>query len=253
VDAQRRKRCRLAVLAAVILAGNEAVADERSKALARQLFELGIEEYKAKDFEAAALSMAKVYALDPKPDALYALAQAERMSNKCESATKHYQMLIEQSKDDKTKQAVQANLELCAQILRGEKPKEVPAVEAHRDAPTIQIRTVYRTEQRSNKLAIGLFTAGGISLGGAATTYLLSRSTRSDADNAQTLEGFNDLYDRSQLLKHISWVAAGAGVALVSWATIRVIRGGKANSKAERNASVVPTRGGTFFAFSTTF
>lgn len=273
MDTQRWKRVRLAVLASLISVGGNAFAggDEKSKpaekakpatapdssnknkVLARQLFELGIEEYKAKDFEAAAMSMDKSYALDPQPDTLYALAQSERLSNKCEPALRHYQLLLDQTSDEKTKTVVKGQLEMCEQILRGEKPKEVATVDAveHRDAPTIQIRTVYRTEQKSNKLAITLFTIGGISLGGAATTYLLSRSTRSDANNATSLDGFNDLYDRSQLLKHISWGAAGVGLVAVGWATFRVIRGGGA--KKERNLAMVPTRGGSMVTFATSF
>src|SRR4051812_1962358 len=120
---------RLAFLAAqavavVAFAGGTAAADGNKKALARQLFELGIDEYKTKDYEGAAASMAKSYALDPIPETLYAEAQAERLAGDCIDASVHYSKLLDLAKDNSIATAVKANLELCSQIERGEKPKE---------------------------------------------------------------------------------------------------------------------------------
>ncbi len=245
---------RLAVLAAAALialpAARVASADTNKKALARQLFELGIEEYKQKQYAAAVTSMAKSYELDAQPDALYALAQSERLAGNCNDAIGHYEKLLDTAKDDQTTTAVKSNLELCYEASRGEKPKAEPqdanAIE-RQNAPTIQIRTVYRTEQKNNRLAIALYAVGGVALGGALTTYLLASSTRSDADHATTLADYNSLYDRSVRLRDTAYIAAGAGVALVTWATIRVVRGGKAKSS---DVAVVPLRGGSLVAWS---
>jgi hypothetical protein len=251
MEREARRFAVLAVMLVGIFASRLAVAEDRTK-LATQLFELGIDEYKAKNYQSAASSMSKAYELNPRPDTLYALAQAERLANNCKDATLHYKMLLEQSKEQKTIDVVKANLELCEQAERGEKPTENIGLAdaAKRDAPTIEYRTVYRTStvQRSNKLATALFTVGGISLGGAGVMYFLSRSTRKDADRATSLEDYNDLYNRSTLERNIAYGAAGAGLVMVTWATIRVIRGG--GKKVTREVALYPTRGGGMLAFS---
>ena len=238
----------------IVLAAGAHVASAEGpnkKALARELFELGIDEYKSKDYAAAAASMGKAYELDPEPEALYALAQAERLSGDCKGATEHYQKLLDLAKDDKTVNAVTANLALCKQIERGEKPKvdEADAKEIEkRDAPTIQIRTIYRTERKSDRLAIACFAIGGTAIGGAATAYLLGVSTRNDADHATTLAQYNKSYDRSVLLKDIAYGSAGLGVALVGLATYRVLTGGSKESRTP--IAVVPTSGGSMLTWS---
>ena len=249
---------RLALLAAqavtlLAITAGTAAADKDKKALARQLFELGIDEYKNKDYEGAAASMAKSYALDPVPETLYAQAQAERLAGDCIDASVHYTKLLDlASKDNSISVAVKANLELCSQIERGEKPKEDPKADAQaaerRDAPTVKVRTVYRTERRSDKLAIALFAAGGIGIGGAAVTYIAGVSARSDADHATTLAEYNNLFDRSVTLKDTAYIAAGVGVVAVAYATWRVTHGSGTVRVAEQVA-VVPTRGGSFVSW----
>jgi tetratricopeptide (TPR) repeat protein len=245
----------LAAQAAIVLAfAGVARADANKKALARQLFELGIDEYKNKEYEAAAASMAKSFALDPIPETLYAEAQAERLAGDCIDASVHYTKLLDLSqKDNSTAIAVKANLELCSQIERGEKPKEDPAADAkaaeRRDAPTVQIRTVYRTERRSDKLAIALFAVGGVGLGGAVVTYFAGVSARSDADHATTLAEYNNLYDRSVSLKDYSYIAAGTGAILVGYATWRVLHG-SGNARVAEQVGVIPTKGGSMVAWT---
>jgi tetratricopeptide (TPR) repeat protein len=241
-----------AAVALALLSGT-ARADSNKKALARQLFELGIDEYKQKDYEGAAASMAKSFALDPIPETLYAEAQAERLAGDCIDASVHYTKLLDLAKDNGTATAVKANLELCSQIERGEKPKEDTAKDARdaerRDAPTVQIRTVYRTQQRSDKLAVALFVVGGIGIGGAVVTYLAGVSARSDADSASTLADYNKLFDRSVTLKNTSYLAAGAGALLVGYATFRVLHGSSSVRIAEK-VGVIPTKGGSMVSWN---
>ena len=246
---------RLAILAAaqVVLATGIASADTNKKALGRQLFELGIEEYKAKQYDAAAASMGKAYALDPQPDTLYALAQSQRLANNCKDAIVNYQKLLDTTKDDSTVTTVKASLALCQEIESGQKPAEQPAdakTVEQRDAPTIQIRTVYRTERHNDRLTIAMYAVGGVALGGAATTYLLARSTRNDADHATSLADYNNLYDRAARLRWVSYGAAGVGLALVGVATYRVIWG---NKDTPPDVALAPISGGALLAWSSSW
>lgn len=242
------------LLPLIVLAMPAVAAAETDKtALARQLFDLGVEEYKTKQYAAAAASMSKSNALAPQPNALYALAQAERLSGNCKDAITHYQQVIDTAKDDKTITAVKGNIELCQALERGEKAKE-PASEAktaERDAPVLQIRTVYRTESRTDKLAVALFVGGGVAISGSVAMFLVARSARSDADRAQSLDEYNDLYDRSSRLRLMSYGAAGVGVGLIAVAAYRLI-GGSGETRTQKVA-LVPTRGGSLVSWSSTW
>lgn len=242
------------LLTLIVLAMPAIAAAETDKAaLARELFDLGVEEYKTKQYTAAAASMSKSHALDPQPNALYALAQAERLSGNCKDAITHYQQVIDTAKDDKTVTAVKGNIELCQALERGEKAKEPPseAKTAERDAPVLQIRTVYRTESRTDKLAIALFAGGGLAVGGSVAMFLVARSARSDADRAQSLEEYNDLFDRSKRLRLISYGAAGLGLGLIAVAAYRLI-GGSGETRTQKVA-LVPTPGGSLVSWSSTW
>jgi tetratricopeptide (TPR) repeat protein len=249
-----QKRLGLAVLAQLIAlaaAPTAARAEENKQALARGLFNLAIAEYQGKQYDAAALSLEKSYALDPKPEALYALAQAERLANRCRDALVHYEQLLEESKDDKIIKRVKENIEICKQIEAG-KPapaeKKRDAADAQRDAPTIEYRTVVRTEQKRDGWSIVLFAGGGVAVSGGVAAYFLSREFQKDADNAGSLEEYNEKYDRSWRLRWISYATAGAGATLLTVGLIRVIGGG---GKSEtRQVAITPVEGGSIFSWS---
>jgi tetratricopeptide (TPR) repeat protein len=241
---------RLIVLLVLLATPAVARAEENKQALARGLFNLAISEYKAGQYDAAAASLAKSHALEPRPDALYALAQAERLANRCKDALVHYEQLLEESKDAKIIARVKENIELCEQIEAGKPvPEEKPAKEvAQRDAPVIEYRTIVRTEQKRDALSIVLFVGGGIAISGGVGMYLVSRSIEQDADDAQSLEEYNEKYDQSRRLRWISYATAGAGATLLTVAIIRVIGGG---GKSEaRQVAVTPVEGGSIFSWS---
>lgn len=247
-----QRRHGLAVLALSLVAAS-GVASADTKTLARDLFNLGIDEYKAKKYDDAAASLAKSHALDPRPDSLYALAQAERLANRCKEAIGHYEQLLEQTTNDKSIKKIKENIELCRQIEAGkpapeEKHEDAKSVE--RDAPTIEYRTVVRTERKRDVLSIVLFAGGGVAISGGVATYLVARSQRNDADHASTLEEYNDKYDSSRRLKWISYASAGVGVSLITVALVRVIRGDSSGESRTQEVAVTPTSGGSMVTFS---
>ena len=244
-----QRRQRLAVLA---LIASASIASADNKQLARDLFTLGIDEYKNKQYEAAAASLAKSHALDPNNSALYALAQAERLAGRCKDAIAHYEQLLSTTKDEKSTKKITENIELCKQIEAGkpapEEKKDDKAVE-QRDAPTIEYRTVVRTERSRDVVSIALFAGGGVAISGAVATYLVARSQRSDADDATSLEEYNDKYDSSRRLKWISYATAGVGVSLITVAIIRVVRGDSGSTESKQVA-VSPIPGGSMVSWS---
>src|SRR6185436_18273897 len=104
----RRMGSRLALLAAVqLIAAAALVHDAAAEPRARELYKRGIEEYKAQKYEAAVASLKESYDLDPRPDALFALAQAERLGGRCPEARVHYKKLLESTTEVATAKAVQ--------------------------------------------------------------------------------------------------------------------------------------------------
>ncbi len=210
---------------------------------ARTLFKKGIEEYKAKKYGDASITLLKSYELDPKADTLFALAQAERFDNRCNDALEHYKKLLEQTTDTTTAKAVQSNMDLCPTV---DKPKPEEKVTCVAGKPVIvkekgDTKTIIHYERKSNKLATGLFAAGGLGIGGSVALFLLSRGSLADSDNATTLDESNRLYDQSKDQKRLSFIVGGLGIGLVAGGVVRLMTG-KRSTRTE--VTVLPSRTG---------
>ncbi len=238
---------RLALLAAIqliaaALLGGEAAAGPK----ARELYKRGIEEYKARKYEAAAATLKASYDLDPKPDALFALAQAERLGGRCAEARTHYKLLLEQTTELATAKAVQTNLDLC-----GPEPEPAKAAppEAEPPAPPPQTitKTVVREVRRSDKLATALLAGGMLGLGAGGGLFLASRNSRGDADRALTLDDHDKLVARADRERLASFAAGGAGVLMIGAAIARWALAGDAKPT---EVTVAPSAGGALLVLS---
>jgi tetratricopeptide (TPR) repeat protein len=237
---------RLALLAAVqlivaVLSAGEAEANPK----ARELYKRGVEEYKARKYDAAIATLKESYALDPKPDALFALAQAERLGGRCPEARKHYKELLEETTEMATAKAVQSNLDLCGP----EPEKPARPVEAEKPAPPPQIvtKTVVREVRRSGKVASVLLAGGTLGLGAGGALFLASRNSRNDADRALTLDDHDRLVERADRERLMSFVAGGTGVLLVGAA---IARWALARDAKPTEVTVAPAAGGALLVLS---
>lgn len=236
---------RLAVLAAVHLIAAALLAGEAdANPRARELYKRGIEEYKAQKYEAAIATLADSYELDPKPDALFALAQAERLGGRCPDARIHYKKLLDQTSDVAVAKAVQTNLELCGP--EPEKPAPAPEPEQPAIAPPVT-KTVVREVRRSDKLATLLLAGGMLGLGSGGAMFLASRNSREDADRALTLDDNVRLHDRADLERITAIVAGGAGVLMIGVAVVRWATDGEAK---QTEVTVAPSPSGAMFVVS---
>lgn len=243
------------LIALGLLVQRDAVADS---AKARDLFKQGIEQYKAKDYDKAAATLARSYELDPKPDALFAQAQAERLGGHCREATVHYHQLLETTQDLPTIKAVQANLALCSK--EPEPPPVVVApqkVEAGTPAPPpppqIITKTVVRDVPHSDTLATVLFAGGMLAVGGGVGLYIASNGALDDAKHARTLDDHETFTDRAKTERTLSFITGGVGLAMITVAIIKWSAGGASESRPSNEVAVTPTSGGGFVTFSTGF
>jgi tetratricopeptide (TPR) repeat protein len=210
---------RLAFLAAVQLAAAAMAREAAASPQARELYQRGIDEYKAQKYDAAAATLKEAYDLDPKPETLFALAQAERLGGRCPEARAHYQQLLEATPELATARAVQTNLELCEP--EPAKPREPAPAAAAAPPPETITRTVVREGRHTDKLATALLAGGMLGLGAGGGLYLASRDNRDAADRALTLGDHDRLLDRADLQRVAAIAAGSAGVVLVGAAVAR--------------------------------
>jgi tetratricopeptide (TPR) repeat protein len=239
---------KLAILAAQLVAMAALARNAAAEPTARGLFKQGIEEYKAQKYDAAAATLKQSYALDPKPDVLFALAQAERLGGRCPEAVTHYKKLLETIGDLPTAKVIQNSLALCPQP-EAEKPR--PAEPASRPEPPPPPRTITKTVVREVRhgdvLATMLATGGMLGLGAGGGLFLASRRSQDAADHARTLDDHERFTRQMTTERMAAFIAGGTGAVMIGVAVVRWARGGEAKST---EVTVAPTAGGTMVVVS---
>ncbi len=227
---------KLPLLAALLIAAT-ASADTEAELLKR-----GIELYKAGKYAEAVPVLAKAYDLEPKPDTLFPLAQAERQAGDCTAAAAHYKKLLTQIGDFNVAKLVQQNLALC------EKPSE-PAAPACEDKPAAPGEpakpiTVTKTVVRgggSDKLATGLAVVGTLALGVSAGLAVATKSTIDASNQAETLDVHNSLADRAIVQRDAAIAAGVVGAAALGYAVFRWVTN---HDRPAADVAVAPAPGG---------
>ena len=241
---------KLAVLAAIQLSVAGLAAAQTAPT--SEAYKKGIDAYKAGKYDEAVGLLEQAYRAEPKPEILFALAQAERLGGKCEKAIVHYRELLAKTTELATAKAVQNNLALCP----GSDPTPPKAEEPPKsdDKPTppprleiVQGPTKTVVVRKSDPLAIGLLAGGALGGGFSIGMFLRSSSTRDDAATARTLDDANDLHDRADRDRLIAIVAGGVGAVAIGFAVFRLARGGK---PVTTEVAVTPTSGGSMFVLA---
>jgi tetratricopeptide (TPR) repeat protein len=241
---------RLALLAviqltAAVTLAREAAADTR----ARDLYKRGIEEYKAQKYEQAVATLKESYELEPKPDVLFALAQAERLAGRCPEARIHYRKLLDETSDPATMKAVQSNLELCGPDPDKVEPKQVEPERPAAEPKTIT-KTVVHEVRRTDKLATILFAGGTLGLGAGGGLYLASLNSRDDAKRAGTLDDHARISDRADLQRIAAIAAGGAGVLMIGVAVVRWATSGSSTAESKTEVTLAPSASGAMLVLS---
>jgi tetratricopeptide (TPR) repeat protein len=204
----------------------------------------GSEAYQAGQYDEAIAKLSRAYELAPKPETLFALAQAERLGGHCPAAIEHYKKVLEKLTDLDTAKLVQGNVALC------EKTEAVNAKPTPTPTPTPAATTVVRVESHTDYLALTSFSVGMLTLGGTFGLYLASNATRDEAARAATLDDNHRLNDRADLERGMSYLTATVGVGLVGYAIYRWVRGGDERAPA---VSVGHSQATTTLSFITSF
>jgi hypothetical protein len=100
------------VVVAVLLGATTAAAED-AHAQAQQLFKRGVQLYDAQRYPEAIDSFRAGYALEARPEFLFAMAQAQRLSGDCKNAVSAYRAFIRAGATPKQVAAVQAHIDAC--------------------------------------------------------------------------------------------------------------------------------------------
>lgn len=115
-----------AALALVVLVGVARAETPSPAAAAREQLELGLREYAVGKWADAIAAFRKGYEIDPRPELLYALAQAERMSGDCASAVATYRAFLRTGPPPVQADPARENLRRCEAQLAAAPPPAIP-------------------------------------------------------------------------------------------------------------------------------
>src|SRR5688572_3883005 len=94
-------------------AAAHAQATEAIDPQAQARFKRGLEYFKLREFEAALTEFEAAYAIDPRPEILFSMAQAERLSGDCASAVVLYRRFLIDDPPAVHAEAARTSLEKC--------------------------------------------------------------------------------------------------------------------------------------------
>jgi tetratricopeptide (TPR) repeat protein len=199
------------VLASVLSSAVTARADGPADAKAR--YDNGVAAYSAHDYEAAVTWFKDAYALDPRPEILFAWAQAERLSGDCTSAIALYRKFLDGHPSDIQADAAQVPLQKCERSLAA--PAEAPgAIAPAPPAPTPPTPAPSRTRTPFYHDALGdvLFGAGVV----AAAVGVGLLVTADSPDGASTYADFQSRHDSAVSRTRAGGIAVAVGAALIA-------------------------------------
>ncbi|HEX9105185.1 MAG TPA: tetratricopeptide repeat protein [Polyangia bacterium] len=118
----------IAVAALLLLAASAAARAEppghAGAAEARRHLERGNALYQQGRYDDAIVELQAGYAIDPRPDFLYAIGQAERKRGDCKAAIRYYQSYVDTGQSPQRTVAVLVQIDRCKQELAAGTPQQ---------------------------------------------------------------------------------------------------------------------------------
>ena len=216
---------------------------------ARQHLDTAERLFLVQDYARAIEEIQAGYALDPHPDFLYALGQAERLRGNCAAAVRAYRAFLQTSPPEAETARAQANLARCAEQMARERPPPAaaPRVAAAPAAPAPSPPT-WRSDWWGH--ALGLTALAGV--GAGATCWFVSNARARDANAAPSLGEYQRQRDASIDFRVASVTAIGVGTAFAVAALVRYAPRSPAAAPSPA-VTVMPVGGGALLAGGAAF
>ena len=227
----------LAILA-VLLGDRQASADPTAEAKVHQ--ERGRRMYTTQDYDGAIAEWRAAYVLEPSPDLLFGIEQAQRLKGDCKSALVTYRNVLKESVSKKQVAEIEKVIAVCEEELAKTAPAPAPPVEPapapspppptpapaiHEPAPAPitppRIDAPGGVAWYRDKLGMTLLAGGVVGTAVGATFLALATGAASDADGASTYEEFGTHADTAKRDRVIGGVSIGVGGALLVGALVR--------------------------------
>jgi hypothetical protein len=199
---------------------------------ARAHLEAGRLRFHEQSYDAAISEFREGYRLQPHPDFLYALAQAQRMNGDCASAVETYRKFLGTGPPQKEAEVAIYNVGRCEAVL-GKSPTPAPAP-SERPAPARSSSPPVAPPPRAETTAsertpawyadpLGVALSGGAVVGGAiaAVLWAMGDAQARSANEAQTIGAFEDHAASADHARTVAIVASAVGGGLLIGAIVR--------------------------------
>jgi hypothetical protein len=275
----------LLMLLVIVVAPATALADKKEDAKAH--IAKATKAHKDGHFDAARLELEAAYALDPKPELLYAIGQMNAKLGKCGEATTYFHRFAASDKDPQVAKVVDQAIAACKSTPEPAKPPppagsqstpdsppppaDPPAPPAASPTPAQPAPMASRprpfaptqpapsgARQRSpwykDKLGDGLVLGGIVATVVGIVEY---RGAVSDLDAAEdkasapTVTRYGELVDSAHGKRTASVVLFGAGGALITAGIIRYVLHDRATET--RTVGIAPAHGGGLVTYEGSF
>ena len=175
--------------------------------------------FDVQEYADAERDLKDAYKLDPKPEILYALAQAQRMAGECDRAIVSYKNFLRTNPRADLAKLAQDNIDTC--VAKPEPPPHADTPPPHVDAPPPHVDTPPpppRVAPSPNWTGRVLIAGGALALAGGG---YLAYHAQQDIDAVANAKFYDDFLaaqktaNSAKTTRTIGIVTAGAGAALV--------------------------------------
>jgi tetratricopeptide (TPR) repeat protein len=262
----------LALLCILLVAPASALAGKNDEAKAH--IAKATKAHKEGRYEDARAELEAAYAIDPKPELLFALGQVYAKLGNCDEAISYYKRFAVSQSDPQVAQVVDQAIASCKPVepASSEPPvaetPDKPAPEPRHTAgpppakpqptPFAPSRTAPSTAPNppwyEDKLGDGLVIGGAVALVIGIVEYRRAVSDIDAAgsrDSTTTLERYHELIDSAHGKRNTSIVLIGAGSALIGAGIVRYVL--HSADTEVRGVGVAPTRGGGVVSYEGRF
>lgn len=185
---------------------------------AAQRLERGLRFYATQRYDEALVELRRGYEIDPHPDFLYAIGQAERMRGNCRGAVEAYRAYLRTRPPQAEEARAQAQIERC-----GIEPSESTSTAA----PSFGAARTPASERSFGTVGIAMTAGSAVALGASTWLFVVGGRHARAADSGYTLAE----RDRERTAARNYRLAGGAalvgGVTLGTLAVLRYLRRGE--------------------------
>jgi len=201
---------------------------------ARSHWNEGQRLYAADRYDEAIRELEAGRRIDPRPEFLYALGQAERKRGRCDAAITHFRAYLAEARAPSEISAASLQIERCERQLERER-QAAPAAAPSRPPP-IATEAPPAREGPPWYLDVwgGVLSGAGVAALIASAILYVSAESAIDPASYATLPGYEDALDARDLRATAGAVTFAVGAALLAAGVLRYVLAGGSSDTTER-------------------